>query len=113
SPFPIPGRFAGRVRTAGIETLDDLRERIEYLRDYARQIGRSDRIDVNFVPFGSRMNSQDPLDPKAFREQLAELESIGVTWLSLGVPGVTRAAYLDSIARFGAEVIGRTSVAGS
>ncbi|MFP6627446.1 MAG: TIGR03619 family F420-dependent LLM class oxidoreductase [Myxococcota bacterium] len=113
SPFPIPGRFAGRIRTAGIETLDDLRERIEYLRDYARQIGRSDRIDVNFVPFGSRMNSQDPLDPKAFREQLAELESIGVTWLSLGVPGVTRAAYLDSIARFGAEVIGRTSVARS
>ena len=113
SPIPIPGRFAGRIRTAGIETLEDLRGRIEYLRDYARQIGRSDRIDVNFVPFGSRMNSQDPLDPKAFREQLAELESIGVTWLSLGVPGVTRAAYLDSIARFGAEVIGRTSVARS
>ncbi len=51
------------------------------------------------------MNSQKPLDPKAFREQVAELESVGVTWLSLGVPGRSRAEYLDGIARFGAEVI--------
>ena len=106
SPFPIAGKFAGRTRTASIENLGDLREGIEHLEDYAKSIGRSDRIDVNFVPFGSRMNSQEPLDPGAFREQVAELEAIGVTWLSLGVPGRSRAEYLDSIARFGAEVIG-------
>ncbi len=106
SPFPIAGKFAGRTRTASIETLDDLREGIEYLRDYAKSIGRSDRIDVNFVPFGSRMNSQQTLDPAAFREQVAELESIGVTWVSLGVPGASRSEYLDSIARFGEDVIG-------
>ena len=106
SPFPIAGKFAGRTRTASIETLDDLREGIEYLRDYAKSIGRSDRIDVNFVPFGSRMNSQEPLDPEAFREQVAELESIGVTWVSLGVPGASRNEYVGSIARFGEDVIG-------
>ena len=106
SPFPIAGVFAGRTRTASIETLEDLRKGIEYLRDYAKSIGRSDRIDVNFVPFGSRMNSQQALDPAAFREQVAELESIGVTWVSLGVPGVSRDEYLGSIARFGTDVIG-------
>ncbi len=106
SPFPISGEFAGRTRTASIESLDDLRVGITYLEDYAKSIGRSDRIDVNFVPFGSRMNSNEPLDPKRFREQLAELDAIGVTWLSLGVPGLSRDEYLDSIARFGAEVIG-------
>ncbi len=106
SPFPIAGVFAGRTRTASIETLEDLRKGIEYLRDYAKSIGRSDRIDVNFVPFGSRMNSQQALDPAAFREQVAELESIGVTWVSLGVPGVSRDEYLGSIARFGKDVIG-------
>jgi len=105
SPFPIAGQFAGRTRTASIETLDDLRRGIEYLEDYAKSIGRSDKMDVNFVPFGSRMNSDEPLDTKAFREQVAELESVGVTWLSLGVPGRSRAEYLDGIARFGAEVI--------
>ena len=106
SPFPIAGRFAARTRTASIETLDDLRKGIEYLTDYARSIGRRDGLDVNFVPFGSRMNSQEPLDLEAFREQVAELESIGVSWLSLGLPGASRAAYLDSIARFGSEMIG-------
>jgi probable F420-dependent oxidoreductase len=110
SPFPIAGKFAGRTRTASIETPEDLRKGIEYLREYAKSIARSPRIDVNFVPFGSRMNSQEPLDPKAFREQVAELESIGVTWLSLGVPGVSRDEYLDSIAHFGAEVIGREGI---
>ena len=105
SPFPIAGKFAGRTRTAAIENIDDLRQAISTLEDYAKSIGRSDRIDVNFVPFESRMNSQEPLDPPAFREQVAELEAIGVTWLSLGVPGLGRQDYLDSIAHFGAEVI--------
>jgi probable F420-dependent oxidoreductase len=105
SPFPIAEAFASRARTASIETTADLGERIQYLRDYAKSIGRSGHYDVNFVPFGSQMNSQAPLDSKAFREQAAELEAVGVTWLSMGVPGRSRAEYVDSIARFGAEVI--------
>ena len=105
SPFPIAGEYAGRTRTASIENPNDLRERIEYLNGYAKSIGRREGLDVNMVPFGSRMNSQKPLDPVAFREQVAELESVGVTWMSLGVPGRSRAEYLDSIAQFGADVI--------
>ena len=105
SPFPIAEAFASRARTASIETVADLGERIQFLWDYARSIGRRDRIEVNFVPFRWHMNSQAPLDHKAFREQAAELAAVGVTWLSLGVPGASRAEYVDSIARFGAEVI--------
>lgn len=105
SPFPIAGKFAGRTRTAAIETVDDLAVGIRRLNEYAREAGRSDRIDVNFVPFGRGMNSPDPIDYDAFRAQVAELEAIGVTWLSLGVPGRSRAEYLDEIARFGEEVI--------
>ncbi len=106
SPFPIAAAHAARARTASIESPEDLRERIRYLGDYAKSIGRSGSLDVNFVPFGLQMNSQKPLDAKAFREQAAELESVGVTWLSLSVPGRSRGEYLDSIAHFGAEVIG-------
>ncbi len=106
SPFPIAGEYSGRTRTASIETMDDLRKGTEYFAEYAKSVGRRERLDVNFVPFGSRMNSRSPLDPSAFREQAAELESIGVTWISMGVPGRRRSEYLDSIARFGEEVIG-------
>ena len=106
SPFPIAGEYAGRTRTASIENIDDLRHGIEYFRAHAKSVSRDQEpLDVNFVPFGSRMNSEDPLDTSAFNEQVRELEAIGVTWLSLGVPGVSRTEYLDSIARFGSEVI--------
>jgi probable F420-dependent oxidoreductase len=105
SPFPVPAKFAGRARTAAIETVADLSDRIANLRDAAAACGRRDTIDVNFVPFGYGMNTQKPLDSTAFNEQVRELEAVGVTWLSLGLPGESRAEYLDSLGRFGREVI--------
>lgn len=104
SPFPIAGEYARRTRTATIETPDDLRRGIEALHRHAESLGRREPLDVNFVPFGAGMNTQE-LDTKAFRRQSAELASTGVTWLSLGVPGRSREEYLASIARFGEEVI--------
>ena len=41
----------------------------------------------------------------AATRDLRELESIGVTWLSLGLPGRSCAAYCENAARFGEEVI--------
>lgn len=105
SPFPIPGAYAGRARTAAIEGVDDLRDRIAELRDYAKSVDRRAPLDVNFVPFGHGMNAKPPLDLRALRDQIAELEAIGVTWVSVGLPTGSRGAYLESAARFGAEVI--------
>lgn len=106
SPFPLPPSYASRTRTAAIGSIDDLRSRIAYLREYATSVGRSEPLDINFVPFGRGMNSQDALDSAALREQVTALEAIGVTWVSVGLPGTTRDEYLESIARFGEEVIG-------
>jgi len=61
----------------------------------------------NFVPFGLGMNQKALPDADAFCEQVARLEEIGVTWLSVGVPGPSRAAYCENATRFGAEVIAR------
>jgi probable F420-dependent oxidoreductase len=105
SPFPLPAKFAGRTRTAAIESARDLGEKIRYLNEYAQSVGRSDPIEVNFVPFGHGMNSHKALDPAAFREQVEELGSVGVTWLSLGLPGESLDEYLESVARFGEDVI--------
>jgi len=104
SPFPIPRRFAGRTRTAGIESVDDVRRGVERLNAYAREIGRSEPLDVNFVPFGAGMAPR-ALDPRALREQIAELACAGVTWVSLGVPGRSRAEVVDALARLGEQVV--------
>ena len=105
SPFPLPAAYAGTVHTSAIETHADLAEKIDYLHRYSNEIGRSTRVEINFVPFGHGMNSQRAFDYPAFREEIAELEALGVDWLSIGMPGDDRAAYIDSIQQFGDEVI--------
>jgi probable F420-dependent oxidoreductase len=107
SPFPLPVRATTRTRTAAIENPEQLGEKIRWLQDYAREIGRSEPLDVNFVPFGRNMNSPEPLDFDAFHDQLRELQDVGVTWVSVGMPGESRAAYCDDLARFGDRVIGK------
>lgn len=106
SPFPVSVEHARRARTAPIANFEDLRTRITWLRDYAKSVGRVEPLDVNFVPFGRGMNSANALDCAALREQFAELEDLGVTWVSVGMPGKSRDAYLESVARFGEGVIG-------
>lgn len=106
SPFPVPAAYAGRTRTSAIENVEDLAAGIRYLREVAESIGREGELDVNFVPWERGMNSANALDTAALCEQFAQLEAVGVTWVSVGLPGATRDAYLESVERFGAEVIG-------
>ena len=105
SPFPIAARFSDRTRTAAIESIDDLSQKISYLSDRAREAGHEEPLDVNFVPFGSAMNTRDGLDAQKLLDQIHALEAIGVNWVSVGVPSDTRAVYLESVARFGETVI--------
>ena len=108
SPFPVMGKYSARTRTAAIETPEDLGAKIDFLRECAEAEGRSEAIDVNFVPFGNRMNASELPEADAFLEQVAALEAKGVTWLSVGMPTPSRAGYLESLARFGQEVIAQS-----
>ena len=107
SPFPVPAAIGRRTRTAAIESTADLAARIRELRSAAEERGRRDALDVNFVPFGTGMHEKALPEPDAFCEQVLRLEEIGVTWLSMGIPGASRAAYRENAARFGEEVIAR------
>jgi probable F420-dependent oxidoreductase len=107
SPFPAPAAASRQTRTAAIETLADLALRIRELRGFSDELGRSEPLDVNFVPFGQGMNPRALPDPDAFCEQVARLSEIGVTWLSVGLPSASRAGYCESAARFGESVIAR------
>jgi len=101
SPFPLPAAGTGRTRTAAIETVEDLAAGIERMREYADQQGRSEPLDVNFVPFGLHMNTRNPPSDDALHEQFGALEEAGVTWVTMGLPTRSRGEYLESLARFG------------
>ena len=104
-PFPTVGLDSERIRTAPIESLEDLEARLGYARSHAAEIGRTTPLDVCFVPFGLAMHRREGVDPERLRETIAQLESLGVTWLTLALPGRTRAELLASIERFGSEVL--------
>lgn len=101
SPFPLPAAGRERTRTAAIENVDDLAAGIARMRAYATQQGREAPLDVNFVPFGLHMNTPRVPPNAELEEQFGRLAEVGVTWVSVGFPTPSRAAYQDALARFG------------
>jgi hypothetical protein len=96
-----------RTRTASLETTQDLADGIERLRELAGAAGRSEPLDVNFVPFKRHMNHAAPLDADGLCEAAQQLEAIGVSWLTIGMPVSSAGAYTDAVAEFGERVIAR------
>ena len=109
SPFPAPAKMRERTRTASLETVQDLSDGISRLREMASEAGRQGPLDVNFVPFRRHMNHEAPLDADGLCEQAVELEAVGVSWLTIGMPVASAGAYADAVAEFGERVIGRLS----
>jgi len=105
SPFPLPAAGAGPTRTFAIESVEDLGKGIERMKDYAAKQGREGPLDVNFVPFGLGMGIKKLPEIESLREQFGALEAIGVNWVTIGLPGRTRSAYLESIEEFGGHFL--------
>jgi probable F420-dependent oxidoreductase len=98
-PIPAPKRMASFIHTASITGLDDLRERVAFARAHAEKVGRRAPLDVCFVPFGLDL---EQTDPAAWRSRMAELEEIGVTWVTVTPPPArSRADYCDRITTLG------------
>jgi probable F420-dependent oxidoreductase len=105
-PMPSPKAAAAALRTPGLESVGDLRERIDRLRELCAEAGRDGPVDVAFMPRGLDMFTKAAPDHPRVVAELAELASIGVTWATLTLPGETRAELLRGVEEFGAKVIG-------
>jgi probable F420-dependent oxidoreductase len=104
-PMPSPHRAAAALRTPGLESIGDLSARIELLRDEAAAAGRTDPLDIAFMPAGLDMFSRARPDPTAVVDELHALHAVGVTWATVTLPGDTRPELLAAIESFGADVI--------
>jgi probable F420-dependent oxidoreductase len=105
-PFPNPARAAARTRTAVLVTAADLAEATAYAAGYAAEVGRTAPLTVVFVPEGLSMGGS-PVDDERVVSSILELEAIGVTWVTVALPGDTRAAQLEAIEHFGDAVLRR------
>jgi probable F420-dependent oxidoreductase len=106
-PFPTQSRSAPHLRTAALETLGDLADRLAWLRAHAAAVGRSAPLEIGFMPFGADMFAKDPPDPDRFLESLRELAALGVSWVMLSVPCESRAQYRERVARLGNAILRR------
>jgi probable F420-dependent oxidoreductase len=106
-PFPTQERSAPHLRTAALETLRDLEDRLAYAREHAAAVGRTAPLEIGFMPFGADLFSREPLDPGRFRAALGELEALGVSWVMLSLPCESRAEYRERVAGFGSGIIAR------
>ena len=109
-PMRVERKMARYVHSAAIETLADLRERLIYLNDQLKQVGRSGPVDVMLSPvalgFGSASFDRGALADEL--HQLAELgvSHAGVTFAFPGSGGLeSRAQLLAQMERFAHDVI--------
>ena len=103
TPFPTSSAITA-ARTASIDSIDLLAGRIDYLHEYAAQSGRTEPMDICF---GSVLpaESNDSATHASRRQEVKALGDIGVTWVTVAVPGASRTDYLDHVRRFADEVI--------
>jgi alkanesulfonate monooxygenase SsuD/methylene tetrahydromethanopterin reductase-like flavin-dependent oxidoreductase (luciferase family) len=104
SPFPNPARFAARTRTAPLESADDLAVALEYARQHAEVVGRTEPLTVCFIPEGLSMGG-GPVDEDRVVASIRSLAGVGVDWVAVALPGDTRDAQLAAIERFGSTVL--------
>jgi probable F420-dependent oxidoreductase len=104
SPFPNPARLAARTRTAPLETADDLAAAIDYARAHTAEVGRTEPLTICFIPEGLSMGAR-PIDEERVVASIRELDAIGVEWVSVALPGDTRADQLSAIEQFGRNVL--------
>lgn len=100
-PFPNARQHATHQRTAALESLDDLAERLAWLRGHAEQTGRTAPLDVCCAPFGVDMFADAAPDPGALAGQVKDLAALGVTWTALSLPAPSRAGWCEAVAELG------------
>ena len=105
-PMPSPAKAAKVLRTPGLESHEELATRIGLMRELATEAGRTEPLDVVFMPSGLDMFAKASPDHARVLDDVHALEQLGVTWATVTLPGETRSDLLREIERFGNAVIG-------
>jgi len=104
-PMPSPAGSERRLHTPAIATLAELISRVDYARDHAAALGRDAPLEIVFMPSGLDMFTNAGLDPGPVLDSIRALATVGVTYLTVTLPGATIGEVRDQVAAFGDAVL--------
>jgi probable F420-dependent oxidoreductase len=105
-PFPAPAALARTARTVALDSHAALSRAVDDLHARLEAAGRDPAtVDIAFTTPAGGDPAADAFDADAHLEGLAELASLGVTWVQVGLPGDSPAHALETLARYGELVI--------
>ena len=104
-PMPSPASAAKRLGTPGIESLEQLGERIAIARRLADEAGRTEPLEIWFTPWAMSGFGDQQWDPSPLRDELAALAELGVSGVTVILPGTTVVEFTASLDRFATDII--------
>lgn len=105
-PFAAPALVARTARTAALDTPARLAEAIGDLRRRLDAVGRdAGAVDISFATAAGGDPAQDAFDAEAHLDALDALATLGVTWIQVPLPGDSLAHAVETLERYGEQVI--------
>jgi probable F420-dependent oxidoreductase len=102
-PFPNPQAASRALKTPKLESIADLKERLDYAHEHARAVGRTEPFEVCCALFSRSLGRES--DTGAQRDELAQLAELGVGWVTIGFAADTRAEWRKQLDAFASELI--------
>lgn len=110
APFPAAPLVARTARTVALDTLDALAAAIDDLRARVTAAGRDPQhIDISFSTDAGGDPADDSFAADAHLEGLTRLAGLGVTWVQVPLPGDSLAHAVETLERYGTQVIAPSS----
>jgi len=105
-PFAAPASLAQTSRTAALDTPERLADAIDDLRRRLDGAGRDPAsVDISFTCHDGGSPGDDAFDVEAHLAGLERLASVGVTWVQVGLPGDSLDHAVETVQRYGEQVI--------
>ena len=104
-PMPSPAGSERRLHTPAIASQDDLARRLQYAREHAATVGRTKPLEIVFMPSGLDMFTNADVDPGPILDSVHALAALGVTYLTVTLPGTSLPDVLAHVATFATEVL--------
>ncbi len=107
-PFLAPPGVAQTARTVVLDTRESLSDATDDLRRRLDAAGRDpSAVDISFSTREGGSPENDDFNAEAHLAAIADLGALGVTWLQVGLPGDSLEHAIETIQRYGEQVISK------